>query len=306
MASITPAALYRLVESEGATLLLDEAQSLGRRGSESSEVVRELFNAGIDRNAVVTRCAGKDYEPTDYAIYSPKVMALIGSVDGVLADRCLAIDMKRKKRTETVERYRSRVVDDKAEKLRRRLEKWASKHRKQIGKVYNSNGLVEFGITNDRLAELLMPLQAVLEVADKRRMEVLEEYAFDLDRIDAETESPGVRLLAACRDIFGKKRAARDGLLTTQKLISALVQRDEEPWRTWSKGQEITPEALAVLLRPFGIRSKREQRNRASIRGYYFYQFLDLWKRYLPDPGHPPGNPAISAVPATKKTRKRK
>src|SRR5262249_44709888 len=53
--NISPAALYRLVELERPTLLMDESQSLRRRGSESIEVICEILNAGIGRNAKVLR-----------------------------------------------------------------------------------------------------------------------------------------------------------------------------------------------------------------------------------------------------------
>lgn len=82
--SISPPALYRLIEKECPTLLLDEAQCLNRRGSESAHVLLEIFCAGIEKDASVTRCAGKNTEePTKFKTYGPKIIALIGKVQSV-------------------------------------------------------------------------------------------------------------------------------------------------------------------------------------------------------------------------------
>jgi hypothetical protein len=62
----SPAVVYRKIAQDVPTLLLDEAQSLSRRGSEASEVLRELFCAGIGKHATVPRCVGPTHEPTDF------------------------------------------------------------------------------------------------------------------------------------------------------------------------------------------------------------------------------------------------
>lgn len=87
------AAIYRLIESEDPkpTFLIDESQSLGRLGSESAEVLRELFNSAIDKNAKVIRCAGDAHTVVAYSLFCPKVLAFNGDLDAVLADRCLPI-----------------------------------------------------------------------------------------------------------------------------------------------------------------------------------------------------------------------
>ncbi|HSS52109.1 MAG TPA: hypothetical protein VLX28_24470, partial [Thermoanaerobaculia bacterium] len=94
--SVSPAALYRLIEKETCTLLFDEAQSLGRKG-ESYEM-KELLCASIGKDSRVYRCERKkeDFEPRSFKTYCPKAFALIGPLDGVLADRAIPIEMVRK------------------------------------------------------------------------------------------------------------------------------------------------------------------------------------------------------------------
>jgi len=281
--NISPAALYRVIELEQPTLLMDESQSLKRRGSEASEVTREILNAGIGRNAKVTRCGGERHDKIEeFAIYCPKVFAMIGDPDGVLADRCLPVPLKRKTKDDVVERYRSRVVEQRGEKLKASLEQWAQDSQAQVSKVYN--GLEPFLIENDRMAELLLPLQAVATVAgDGQVLNVLYQYAVGLDERDQEqeTQTPGVRLLVACRELLGRKVA----FMPTDNLIRLLVDRREEPWHRWTRGESITREGLATLLRPFGIKPARNKTQTA--RGYHAADFQDAWQRYLGTPKNP-------------------
>ncbi len=293
--NISPAAIYRLVALRRPTLLLDEAQSITRRGSESSEILRELLNAGIDRDAKVIRVGGEGHDQIqEFEVYSPKVVALIGDLDGVLADRCLPIYLRRKMPDEDVLPFRSRLVDPTGRELHDRLAAWVDEHADRVAKVYDT--LDVFPIANDRLAELLLPLQAVLRIADESRLDELAEYAKVLDAKDAETETPGIRLLIACRQVFGRVKPDKHGarFLATTALIDRLTWRTEEPWHRWTRGGPITPEALANLLRPFHIRSQRNAGQTA--RGYFAHDFTEAWARYLLPPKKP-ANPANSVRP---------
>lgn len=309
--NISPAAIYRLVEQERPTLLMDESQSLSRRGSEASEVIRELLNAGISKHAKVIRCGGEGRDQVEhFSVYSPKIFAMIGAPDAVLSDRSLPVPLKRKTKDDVVERYRSRVVEEEANKLRTEIEEWTMANCEQVEKVYDS--LEPFDIENDRMADLLLPLQAVLSVAGGGRpLNLLRKYAIELDERDREQEaqSPGVRLLLACREIF-----VGHSFISTDNLILKLCQRLEEPWQRWNNRGNITREAVANLLRPYKIKSQRNKEH--TTRGYFKDDFSDAWGRYLPplkippdsaDSAYPPvragaatplKNPADPAIPA--------
>ncbi len=278
--NISPAALYRVIQLEEPTLLMDESQSLSRRASEASEVIREILNAGISRDAKVIRCGGERWdEIQEFSVYSPKVFALIGQPDAVLADRCLSVAIKRKTKDDVVERYRSRTVEERGKALSKKLDKWAKRNAEKIREVYDN--LEPLDINNDRMADLLLPLQAVLTVAGGGELlEMLGEYAAELDRRDHEQEaqSPGVRLLAACKEIFEGKR--EDFLQTISLLVELTNNRPEDPWETWCHGQPMNAEALSRLLRPYGIKPGRNKKQ--TGRGYHKADFEEAWNRYLP------------------------
>ena len=170
--------------------------------------------------------------------------------------------------------------------LSSRLKKWADDNGQKTAKIYDS--LEPFPIENDRLAELLLPLQAVLTVIDEGRLGELKEYSESIDKKNAATETPGVQLLIACKQIFDadaktcrmKPENRKTQFIASQQLIAYLVDRVEEPWCTWSKGNDITPRALGHLLRQFGISSEHDTKK--TQRGYLYLSFKDAWSRYTP------------------------
>lgn len=284
IANMTPAVVYRLIAKEKPTLLLDEAQTLARRGSESSEVIREIFCAAIDANAKVLRMGGKKFEDIiEFPIYCPKVLALIGDLDGVLADRCLNIRLERKTDGQQVEQYRSRIVAKIGEELREELNQWTIDNWERIRDVYDH--LEPFVLDNDRLAELLLPLQAVLTVADPDLLPELLAYALHIDSAEGDRMSHGVRLLMSLREIFAEKGL---DFVQTATLLTDLCNRADEPWGRWSRGDAMTDEQLAKMLRPYGIRPEKQQRKingkNHTARGYGRERFADAWARYCPSP----------------------
>ena len=310
--NISPAALYRVIEQRKPTLLMDESQSISRRGSEASEVIREILNAGIGKNSKAIRCAGERMdEIKEFSIYSPKVFAMIGEPDAVLADRCLSVQLQRKQR-EQVKRYRCREVESDGKTLHDKLEKWAGENREKVKEAYDT--LEPFDIDNDRMADLLTPLQAILTVTgDKEGIRTIQEYANSLDERDRqeESQSTGIDLLLACKDIFlngvfpgydsGGRWVNRHGpwhWLSTNSIINKLAERQGEPWAKYGKAREpITSKALAALLRPFGVASAHCKDK--TKRGYFQRPFLLACERYIPqeppsadtsDPSHPSEN----------------
>jgi len=303
--SISPAALYRVIAGAAIrpTIILDEAQSLSRLRSESAEALRELLNAGIERNAKVIRCGGNRMEEViELPTYSPKIFAQIGEPDAVLADRSLPIEMKRKMEQDVVHRFRMREVKPRAQALRGRLEEWAKENEAGVAELYSF--IEPLDIANDRMADLLMPLQAVLSWNDilngrwgqeTEHLATLSAYAISLEERDKrqESQSWGVKLLTACREIFDGEKDAT--FIPTADLIEALVSRTEEIWHRWNHGQGMTPEALANLLRPYGVRSNKNKLG--TQRGYYASDFQEAFERYLASPEQPSKPSILSSLP---------
>lgn len=82
--------IFRTVQGTGATLLLDEAEDL-KGGKEDQADKENMLRNGNYKHGIVTRAGNKkdNFIPEAYAVYSPKALGHINSVDEVLADRCL-------------------------------------------------------------------------------------------------------------------------------------------------------------------------------------------------------------------------
>src|SRR5262245_4248246 len=129
-------------------------------------------------------------EIEEFSIYGPKVFAMIGEPDSVLADRCLPVALRRKTKQDQVQRYRSREVEEVGAEVRAELEQWAAENAVKVKEAYDR--LEPFSIENDRMADLLLPLQAVVAVADLDGSDglagILRGYAADLDKREREVE----------------------------------------------------------------------------------------------------------------------
>jgi hypothetical protein len=303
--NINPGPLCRIIKASRPTLLFDEAQALGRKGSESSILVNELFCASINkRTAFITRSIGKEHTPTKLPSYCAKVIAKIGALDGVLADRCFPIWMERKTKEDKVKPYCSKDMDGEALPILERIELWVERHDKEIEEAYDA--LVPFDIANDRMADLLRPLQAILLVdGNKDLLALLKQYAEGLEERDRQQEQQddGTCLLTACREIYREKERdnqLEDGFLPTNDLILALKAREEEPWETIRHGEPINGHMLSRMLKRYQIKSSRRPEDR-NIRGYWRGDFEKVWLLYLsPDTSEEaPEAPEVPEVSAS-------
>ena len=117
-ASVSEAALFRIIEANRPTLLLDEAETL-RGKSERAEYLRGLLNAGNRRDASVTRCVGQNHNVQRFSVYCPKIVAGIGSMPHTIRDRSILIEMQRRKDSERVARFLLRKAGPKRRKATR-------------------------------------------------------------------------------------------------------------------------------------------------------------------------------------------
>lgn len=95
----------------------------------------------------------------------------------------------------------------------------------------------------------------------------------------AEDDSLGVRLLS---DIHGVFQATNVDKLSSAELINALAQIEGSQWAEFQRGEMITKNQLAQLLRQYKIhpRSIRTAEDRTP-KGYLREDFADAWSRYL-------------------------
>ncbi len=126
--SPSEAVLFRKIDAERPTLLLDEVDTIFRDKSATYEGLRALLNAGHRRGVMVSRCVGegKNITTRDFDIFCPKAIAGIGSLPDTVADRSIPIRLVRRAPGELVARFRHREVALDALPIREGWARWAS------------------------------------------------------------------------------------------------------------------------------------------------------------------------------------
>ncbi len=269
--NVLPASLFRVIERDSPTMLIDEVDSFVK----DNEELRGILNAGFTREtAFVLRCVGENHEPKTFNVFGPKLFAGIGKLPSTLADRSIIIPMRRKQPGETVERFRG--LD--GEELRRKCVRWVADNEAQLAPADPSvpNAL------NDRAADLWRPLLAIADAAGGEWPAVARRAALELSA-DKEDDSQTVKLLASCRACFTRPSVDR---VLTKDLLAFLNAQEEEPWNTFNHGGGLNARQLADRLKPYGITSRTLRDGAERAKGYFAEDFTDAFNRYLP--GSPP------------------
>jgi len=155
-ANLTTSVVFRVVEKYSPCILVDEADTF----LAVADDFRGILNAGHSRqNPYVWRCIGDDHEPRAFKVWAPKVIAMIGRLPDTLEDRALVVALRRKRRNETVERFRPKCVDEFLP-LRRRAARWAKDN---LSRLRDMDPPVPLEL-DDRSQDNARPLCAIVDV----------------------------------------------------------------------------------------------------------------------------------------------
>jgi hypothetical protein len=271
------AVVYRKIDKERPTLLLDEADAIFSRGADRYEGLRALLNAGNRRGTKVPRCAAYGADLVDFAVFCAKAIAGIGELPSTVADRSIPIRLQRRNRqTEPVDRFRRREVEPAAVELVKALRAALAGH-----DMRESRPALPVELS-DRAADGWEPLLATADAAGEAWGQRARAAALVLHGAGLQdTESEGIRLLSDIRAVFGGQDVER---LSTNELLAALCADEGAPWGDY-RGRTLSAHRLAALLSPHRIRSSQRRDNGPAVRGYDRADFADAWARYLrPEP----------------------
>jgi hypothetical protein len=101
-ANATAAAIFRVVEKQPPTLLIDEADTFLPEKDE----LRGILNSGHHQGGSVIRTVGEAFEPRAFSTYSACAIALIGKLPATLTDRSVPIALRRRRADEPIEAFR--------------------------------------------------------------------------------------------------------------------------------------------------------------------------------------------------------
>ena len=272
------AVLFRKLGQGDSTLLFDEVDAVfGRNVPDAQEGIRAVLNCGFQRGATIPRCIDHGKKIEEFAVFGPKLLAGIGLPPPTVRDRSFVIEMRRKKRTEAVSRFRRRDVEALAAPLRERLERWAEA---AVDGLRDARPELPEKL-GDRAQDGAEPLLAIADSAGAEWPDLVRKALVALaGEGEGDDDELRLRLLADVRAVLALLQKT-DGEITTKALLSELHDREESPWKKLNKGDGLDARGLASLLRPFGIRPKGVRVGADVLRGYEVSAFSDPFDRYL-------------------------
>lgn len=272
----TEAALFRFIEANQPTLLLDEVEGLARRkASERDSAVLAILNAGYKKGQTVPRCAGNSHELQNFRVYCPKAFAAIGHLPATLADRSIVIPMQRRAPGESVARFRYERAKCEAQPITAAIKAAVGASGEEIKQTYSN--LPELSFLSDRDEEIFSPLFAVCAVLAPGRVKELETAARSLSdgkAGDAVDDSLGLRLLSDLIRLWPDSKAH----WPTADILTVLKTESESPW---ASEFELNPRRLARMLRPFEIVPRDVRTDSGSRKGYVFEHVIVAHSRYV-------------------------
>ena len=273
------AALVRKVDRECPTLLLDESDAAFGGDKDYAEALRGQLNTGYRRSGKSTVCIGQGakIEAHDFSTFCPKAIAGIGRLPDTVADRSIAIELRRRTHDEPCERWRERDGHHEAAPIRDQLATWGAQ---AVETLRNARPDMPSSL-GDRQADVWEPLIALADLAGDNWPTRARNAAIALAG-SVEDADITIELLQDIARILDAIPPSKD-VIASSLLVEKLAGDDDRPWATWRKGDKpITPRGLARLLEPLDIRVNQYKVDGGRVRGYRRDAFDDAIGRYLP------------------------
>jgi hypothetical protein len=256
-ANTTIAAMFRRIEVDRPTLLIDEVDTIFN-GAKNEEL-RGTLNSGYKQGGTLSRFVGKDVE--DYSTFCPKLLAGLdnGAMPDTLADRCIKVVLKKKRPGDNVERLIARKVEPDAEALTAKVKAWAIAN---MDRLMDAPEPEYIDGLSDRAMEIAEPLMMLAWLGGKKLADECREAMTDLLTGQKPQASEGIRALTAARELFD----------TTDRIPSAML----------AEAVHMTAKQLGVILARYEITpSTIRFTDGTKLKGYYARDFADAFDRYL-------------------------
>jgi len=299
--NVSPAAVYRVIQDQKPTLLVDELDRVARDSD-----LWTVLNAGHSRGTPVIRTSGDNMEPRSFATFGPKVLCYIRkartSIPDTVEDRSIRVMIQRQTKVERRPKVRSKVLNEEAGPIRSRLVRWA----RDLGEDLAHCEVP--AVLDDRAADSWEALLAVAGAAGGDWPARAADLAvrFSAIRADEETEGDiGALLLADLAELLEGGKLDLSTGLSAKEAVEALARLHDRPWSAYGRSEKpITTHAFARLLKGYGLESEQAGPKTARVKRYPAEDLRDVIARYVvstPVEGevdrssaHPPENATVS------------
>ena len=275
--NVSASAMFRLVENQRPTLLIDEADTFVAR----SDDLRGVLNAGYECTGAVLRCVptpdGKSFTEAAFNVYCPVALAGIGGLPDTVLDRSIVVRLERAARCGGGQRRRPMRYRE-LEKLRGVLAPQLVAYEGAIGAAVTCGVAILSRELSDRAQDNWEPLLAIADLAGGMWPQRARTAALALSGAE---DAPSQRemLLADLHGIIGETRvvavkawqnwrsSGRKGAppavvrrIRSASMVGELLKMEHRPWPEYGKeGRGLTLAKLATLLRPFGIEPSNQR-----------------------------------------------
>ena len=272
--SITPAAIYHIIDERHPTMLLDEGDNIGLLLPVNG-IYRAVLNSGHRRGGC--RTILHRGRVRRFSTHAPLLVAGIGSFPLPLMHRAVVIEMERHDGSSELKRFTGR--DEVIDYIYGRLRSWA--HDVEL----NEDPELPPQLRN-RGADNWRPLIAIADSFGPEWGRLARNAAIAFAR-GQQAEDAGVILLYDIRSVFDQLNVDR---IAGSELIAEVIAMNDywNDWRDDRLGRKLTLGDLTRLLRQFHIQSKsiwpvpRTPSSR-SRKGYTRDQFEAAWRSYCSD-----------------------
>lgn len=279
--NVSAAVVYRLIEDNTPTLILDECDSFLK----DNEEMRGILNSGhTRRQAFVLRCVGDEHEVRRYSTYMPTVLSGIGKKAATLEDRSIHVRLVKVNGADRPPRVPFRHYEEQ-EVLRQKLAKWAAGAKVKF---------IEIEATaNPRTQDNWSVLYSIALVLGEEWPEAcLTAYRKECQRETTE-EVRGLLLLKDIHRLFsedhddigevkGRKR------LKSSALTTLLNTQEESPWKEMGR-DGLTANKLGAMLADFDVRPRTLAFGKDRKKGYCESFFREAFEAYIePEPDEEP------------------
>ena len=271
--SITGPVLFRVIERDEPTLLLDEVDTYLK----NSEGLRGIINGSQRRDtAYILRTVGTDYEPRRFGTWCPKVICGIGGLPDTALDRSIIIRLERRPaRTGDLPKWRDRdrqAIED----MKRKLVRWTAGN---INSILTQRNDVTFPPKlHDRARDAWEALLAISDIAGGEWAGRNGRAWQACEAISADTQDETGAREMLLTDLYRIFHDSGDlETMNTKKVINELVKMEARPWSEWRGDKPLSPRGLGNLLKDFKISSGTVG---GKAKGYKREQFTEVWKNY--------------------------
>ena len=271
-ASITPSALYRIIESEQPTLLIDEAD----RTLRNNEELNGIINAGHTRRTAIKILSeptsdGK-WKSVEMSLWTPQVFAGIGTQADTFLSRSIKIKMRRKMVSETAA---TAPIDyfEKNEELRQCLKSWADKEGESLAQLEVSIPRTASDRVIDNWKSMFQIANALGDDWQDRVLAAFNEL--EVNNKESNPLSEGTELLTDIQLVIENHKLTE---VPAAELLSYLVLKQDSEWFQHNRGKPITQKWLSRMLKGYGVYTER--RRHANV--YEVEKLREAFGRYLP------------------------